>query len=249
MADSNLNTSIQFLKDRVDATYAVQKAIASDWVWPLRSVADWEADSLSLDKSQPGTPASDAISAITLGDSARGALDARLAALHEQTLAAVGVMRVRAQRNPALLPVVNELSARGDSRKVIEDEATSLLSGWKEEFGPAFSPAPGITLDGFTTLLTGSLLTVPPVPSLRELKQGLSDAATRERKKVGAVSGILSRVERDAQDWYAEATSVYAAGTPNGDLIRTVPTTTTYNPSTPATPPAPPAGPSLPLQK
>lgn len=37
-------------------------------------------------------------------------------------------MRGRAQRTPEPVDVVDELSARGDSRKAIEDEGTELLS-------------------------------------------------------------------------------------------------------------------------
>ncbi len=53
----------------------------------------------------------------------------------------------------------------------------------------------------------------------------------------------LGIVERDCQDWYAEAIKVFVAGTEIGDLIRSeVPTTADYNPPTPPTPPAPPPG-------
>ncbi len=139
MAETNINISIQFLKDRVDATLAVQKEIQGTWVWPARTVADWEADSLALDRSQPDTIAAQAVSAVTVADIARGALDARMGTLHTLTVQAVGVMRVRAQRDASLQPVVNELSARGDSRKTIEEEATALLSAWKESSAPIFS--------------------------------------------------------------------------------------------------------------
>jgi hypothetical protein len=237
MAD-DLNTSIDFLKKRVDATLSIQKQLAETWVWPLRTVAEWEADSLQLDKTQPDTVAAQAIDAATKADSARGVLDGRLSQIHKQTLTAVGVMRVRAERNPELLPVVSALSASGDNRKEIEDEGTELLSAWKEEFGTDFTPGPGLTFNGFKVLFFGDATATPAVPSLRELKQGLSDAATVERSKVGKLNALLGRAQRDAQDWYAEATSVFPANMESGDLVRTIPTTTDYNPPTPASTPA-----------
>ncbi len=105
----------------------------------------------------------------------------------------------------------------------------------EREFGPNFLPAPQVTFDSFKALLFGDTTVTPNLPSLRQLKQALSDAATVERKKVGALSVLLARVETDAQDWYAEATSVFAEGTEIGNLIRTIPTTYTP-PAKPATP-------------
>lgn len=236
----DLNTSIDFLKTRVDQTLAVQRQIAATWTWAPKTLAEWESDSRQLDKSHPGSLAANAIAAAARAEGARGALDARLATLHAQTLAAVGVLRVRAQRAPEHQPVVDELSARGDSRRAIEDEATALLSAWREEFGENFLPAPGLTFAAFAALLAGDAAATPPAPSLRALKQALSDAATIERREIGRLNVLLNRVEDDAQQWYAEATSVFPAGRDPGDLIRSaISTTTAYNAPTPA--PAPPA--------
>ena len=49
----------------------------------------------------------------------------------------------------------------------------------------------------------------------------------------GHLNARLSIVERDCQDWYAEATKVFVEGTEIGDLIRSqVPTNGDYNPPT-----------------
>ncbi len=229
----DINTSIDFLKTRVDQTLSVQREIATTWTWSEKTLADWEADSLQLDKTQPNTVAAKAIAAATRAESARSVLDARLAELHAQTLTAVGVMRVRAERAPEHRDVVEELSARGDSRRAIEDEATALLSAWTEEFGENFAPAPGVTYDGFKTLLFGNDAADPKIPSLRALKQALSDAATVARRETGRLSVLLNRVENDAQQWYAEATSVFKAGTEIGDLIRSgIQSSDSYSPGT-----------------
>ena len=34
-----LNTSIDFLKSRVDKTLSVQRQIAAEWTWPLKPLA------------------------------------------------------------------------------------------------------------------------------------------------------------------------------------------------------------------
>lgn len=245
-----LNTSIDFLKDRVDKTRSVQAQIAATWLWPLRTVAQWQEDSEALDKTVEGSLAHAATEAHTLAEAARGDLDTRLASIHAHTVAVVGVMRVRAQRQQESRHVVDELSARADSRDGIEKEGTALLSAWKLEFGgAAFVPAPGLTYEGFRELFTGRTAdpgATPPVtalPSLRELKETYSDKQTIDRRETGRLNARLGSVERDCQDWYAEATKIFVEGTEIGDLIRAeVPTSSDYNPPTPA-PPAPPPGP------
>lgn len=82
------------------------------------------------------------------------------------------------------------------------------------------------------------------MPSLRELKEAYSDKATLDRRATGRLNARLALVERDCQDWYAEATKVFVAGTEIGDLIRSqIPTSADYSPPTPPAPPAPPAPP------
>ncbi|MBL9130538.1 MAG: hypothetical protein JNG86_05025 [Verrucomicrobiaceae bacterium] len=244
----NLNTSIEFLKDRVDKTRSVQTQIAATWLWPLRTVAQWQADSAALDKTVEGSLANVATEAHTTAEAARGDLDTRLGAIHAQTVAVTGVMRVRAQRQPELLPVVDELSARADSRSGIEKEGTACLSAWKLEFGgAAFIPAPGVTYEGLRELFYGRAAdpaATPPVtalPSLRELKDAYSDKSTIDRRETGRLNAKLATVERDCQDWYAEATKVFVEGSEIGDLIRAeVPTSDEYGTPTPPPPPPPP---------
>jgi hypothetical protein len=168
-------------------------------------------------------------------------------------VAIVESMRTEAKRNVELEPVVNDLSARGSSRVVIENEGTALLSAWELEFGgAAFAPAPGndMTFDAFNALFIGRTAdpdATPPVtalPSLRQLKRAQSDAATVHRREAGRLGKRLALIEKDCQDWYAEAAKYFPEGTEIGDLIRSeIPTTTDYNPPTPAPAPPPPPPP------
>lgn len=141
---ADLNTSIEFLKERVDKTRSVQATIAATWTWRHKTLAEWEQVSQDLDKTVDGSLAQVALEAQTGFQAATGALGARMASIHAITVPIVEAMRTEASRNPELKPVVDGLSASGHTRVTIEDEATTLLSAWELEFdGDAFAPAPG----------------------------------------------------------------------------------------------------------
>lgn len=146
-------------------------------------------------------------------------------------------MRSRALADPTLRPVVDELSARGDSNRAIEEEGEELLAAWSQEFGEDFVPAPGNTFAAFRELFEGSAA----VPTLRKLKSNYKESVTKARRASGDFNALIIRLEDECVQWYAEATAVFPAGTTNGDLIRgQIPTN--YSPPTAA--PAAPATPA-----
>ncbi len=237
----DISTSIDFVIRRTEKTVAVQVTLAalpSDaWVWPSKSVAEWQADLEQLNGAKSGTLAHAAKAADTHKQIQFAALDERCKAIHARTLQAVKVMRARALADAALRPVVDELSAKGGSVPVIEDEGEELLAAWSQEFGEDFLPAPGNTYATYKELFEGK----PDVPSLAKLKSNYADSRTKARRATGNYNALISRLEDECIQWYAEATAVFPSGTTNGDLIRgQVPTI--YNPPTAA--PAPPVSPA-----
>jgi hypothetical protein len=232
----DISTSIAFVKDRTEKTTAAQNAVATTWVWPGKTVAQWQADLLDLDGvrdgTDPGTTASLANLALAADKALAnksGLLGTRLDTLHAKTVQAVGIMRARTLANPEHRPVVDELSARGDSQRAIEDEGGELLAGWKLDFGTDFEPAPGNTYTALRELFEGSAT----VPTLRQLKSDVKDARALARKATGKLNLLLSRLEDECVQWYGEAILVFGAGTPEGDMIRgTIPTSDQYAPGT-----------------
>src|SRR5581483_67209 len=239
----DITTTIKFVKDRVEATTSAQESIATKWVWPLKTVAQWQADLNELDGSrdgnQPGTLPSLAHNAIAAHQfQAKQANDLanRYELIHIKTVQAVGVMRGRAMADRSHAAVVDELSARGDSNIAIEDEGAELLAAWKLEFGENFTPAPGNTYDGLRELFEGKTDAQGNVvtPSLRQLKDAMKTAAAATRKAEGVLNLLFTRLEDECVQWYAEAVQVFAEGTPEGDMIRTtVPTSDQYSPGHP----------------
>lgn len=238
----DISTSIDFVIKRTEKTSAVQNTLASlpaeAWVWPSKSAAAWTSDVEQLDGAKTGTLAQRATAAATDKSIQFAALHARYTTLHSRTLQAVGVMRSRSLADATLRPVVDELSARGDSNRAIEEEGEELLAAWSQEFGEDFVPAPGNTYDAFAELFEGAA----SVPALRKLKSNYKESGTKARRAAGDFNALIARLEDDCVQWYAEATAVFPAGTINGDLIRgQIPTS--YSPD--AAKPVPPVTPVL----
>lgn len=236
----NISTSIEFVTLRTEKTSAVQANLASlataPWVASWKTADQWVADVEQLDGAKPGTLAQLATAATT-GKAIRFAtLEARYQILHARTLQAVGVMRSRALADPGLRPVVDELSARGDSKSAIEEEGEELLAAWSQEFGEQFIPAAGNTYSALAELFEGTAT----VPSLRKLKSDHKESGTMARRSAGNFNALINRLEDECIQWYAEATAVFPDGTTTGDLVRgQIPTN--YNPasSAPVPPPTP----------
>jgi hypothetical protein len=250
---TEISTSQDFVRERTEKTRAAQATLATDasWTWPLKTLAQWDADLASLDATANGSLAkvTNALEADMLA--ARGLLDARFDDIHKFTLLAVGVMRVRAATLPGLLQIVNDLGARGDSRRATEDEADDLLAAWEEwesQTGAAFSPAPGKTLAEFKLLLEGASGAGQATnPQLATLKKNYKAALAKWRRSAGVLNVLFARLEDECIAWYAEATKVFPAGTAEGDMIRSqVPTDYTPEAPKPAPTPAPGATPAAP---
>ena len=251
---TDIETSRAFVKERTEKTRAAQATLTTDsaWTWPGKTLAQWDADISSMDALVPGSLAKTTKALEVDMLAARGVLDARFDLLHKYTLLTVGVMRVRVVAPvplPGLRDVVDDLTARGDSRRAIEDEADGLLAAWEEwesQIPGQFIPATGKTLLDYRIYIEGNNA-VPPatvISSVLTVKKNYKGAQTKWRRSEGALNALYSRCEDECVAWYAEATAVWAAGTAEGDMIRgQVPTS--YNPPTPA-PPPPPAPPPIP---
>jgi hypothetical protein len=236
----DISTSIDFVITRTEKTSAVQATLASlpnePWVWPTKTPETWIAEVEQLDGAKTGTLAHLATAAVTDKSIQFAALDARYRTLHTHTLQAVGVMRSRALADVSLRPVVDELSARGDSNRAIEEEGEELLAAWSQEFGEDFIPAPGNTYQTFKALYEG----VDAVPTLRRLKSNYKESGTKARRAAGDFNTLIVRLEDECIQWYAEATAVFPAGTTNGDLIRgQIPTDYSPSPAVRAAPATP----------
>ena len=232
----DIETSIAFVIERSTKTTAAQVTVAPTWMWEAKNSSEWAADIAQTDGGVPGTLAFIANRDHVLYENSRGVLAARFADMKARTKQIVQLMRGRALRDPRLAPAVDELSAKASSWTGIESEAEDCLAVWTTTFGgAAYAPAPANTYAQFRALFEGAPAApgIPAIPALRALKTPHNDALAIARVSVGRYNALISRMEDQCVQWYADATAIFLEGTPEGDMIRsTVPTSSDYNPAT-----------------
>lgn len=203
---------MKFIIKRALATQSAQIAVQSTWVWDDKPVTQWDTDIKALQAQQTVVSTKD-----TDMLTKRGLYDKTLDDIHARTVQAVAMFKVRYKHTPEKLAVVQNLSARGDSRDDILSEAKDLTSAWTE-LDPAWTP---------TTTNTLAALQALRATALSPQGTDFSQAKAAWRTQAEAMNTQGAQLEQDSVDWYGEATKVFLAGTPNGDMIRgTIPTTT-----------------------
>jgi hypothetical protein len=229
-----MSETIGFIKDRAVKTISAAKSLASVWTWKKKTPDQMQADLWAITGNSTVTPpiigqeqiVADAKRARA---GANGQWETQLNELHRRTVQAVGMIKTELADDPALFAVVAGLSASSNSTKETLDQALALESAWTKA-APTWNPTTTNTLAAFGVLRK---------QCAEDLQQAFSDAHTEWRKQVSTLNAMANAVEQSDEVWYADATRVFPAGTPEGEMIRsTVPTT--YTPST-TTPPAAPA--------
>jgi hypothetical protein len=217
--------SIDFIKDRAAKTISAAKQLAVKWTWEEQTSDQMQAALTAIVGDGDATPpiigqeevASQAEQAMF---AARGAWDSNLDDLHNRTVQGVAMAKNRNRKNPANLAVLAGLTARGTSRAETLSEALAWESAWTK-IDAAWVPVAGNTLAAFKTLRQ---------QCAEDLQQAYADTQADYRQEAEKLADMADNLEQSNQAWYADATVVFPAGTPDGDMIRsTVPTT--YNPS------------------
>ena len=210
-----MSISIQFIGVRAPATLGAQEQIALEWVWPERTVPEWET---AIDAFEEQFEVSLIAEAVMEG--ARGALGVAMDELHGLTSQYLNLLKNTYRNNVGKYEVVNDLLAMGGSRGSILLEAMQLEAAWLD-IDPLWTPLPTKTLAGFTTL--------------REATEAKLRLYLNKRRAWRGAVGDLNELAIPLNDacvgWYAAATLVFPEGTSEGDMIRsTVPTTTDFTP-------------------
>ena len=230
-----MGQSIDFITDRATKTISAALQLTPGWTWQEQTPAQMQAALTALIGDQNGVPpvtgqepaVNTAYQAML---AARGIWDTALDQLHRWTVQGVGMAKTKFRDDAAKTEQLALLSARGSSRSVTAEEALAWESAWAS-VAPAWAPLPANTLAAFRALR---------VQCAEDLKTAYSNAHAAWRAQAEKLAEMAAALEQVSEAWYADATRVFAPGTPEGDMIRgTIPTT--YNPSAnaPATPPTP----------
>ena len=226
-----------FIIDRASKTTAVAVTFTALWVWDEKTPAQHDALRIALETAESGA---DTLETAML--QARSNLDNALDQFHLWTVQALSLARVRTRHDAGRAASLSTLSAGGSSRRMVRDEGERWLAWWLK-FDPAWVPMPGLTTAIFTALKVqiegvdnpGGVST----PGLVDLYDTAQEAW---RAQAETTNGLARTLEDVNEGWYAAATAVFAAGTPQGNLIRgQVPTTYTPTGNPPPPPPPPPA--------
>jgi hypothetical protein len=203
--------SLEFVKQRLIATRNAQVALTAKWQWPEKTVVQWDSDIAGLTQLENTESATRAV----LIEHA-GQWDAAVAQLytHARDVARLGRTRFRLDAGKAAL--FNRVHVQSRGRSGLCKYAATVRDRWQQA-DPRWQPLPEMQLSAFSSTIVNV--------DAQETTHGQKLAAWRE-----AAAKVMSRARTlnvDCMAWYAEATTRFPAGTPEGDMIRaTVPTTT-----------------------
>ena len=210
--------NIEFTLQRAQATRAVQTSIAAAWVWDEMTLLQWDAAITSFVTQMEVEQDAEADYLAK-----RGETDTAIDSLHSLSGRCVRMAKNRYRDTPAKLEVIAGLRNDAASRSGKLQDALEWESAW-EKSEPAWSPLPGVTLATFK----------PQRLAAMALLEGLTTKKTNWDAADEQLNTQGHTLNGNCVAWYEAATTVFPAGTPEGDLIRSdIPTT--YNP--PSTPP------------
>jgi hypothetical protein len=222
--------SIEFIKDRATKTISAAKAVALVWKWQEQTIPQLQAGLTAIigdDKATPPALGQEKITSAAEKEmtNARAAWDSSLDNLHRLTMQGISMAKNHFRDDDIKMSLVQDLTARGDSRAGILDEALEWETAWNK-VDPAWNPLPANTLPLFNALR---------LQCLEGLQSDYKDKLSTWREQAGLLAQLARTLEDTNEAWYSDAEDVFPAGTAEGDMIRgTIPTT--YNPPAPKPP-------------
>ena len=205
----NMKAPLPLIKERGLKTFVVMQQLAPSWQAPEFISAN------NFDGLVEGIAAQESVLGLkeAAQSAAAGDLDATLVALHEDSVLALKVGRVHFS-STTKAPAWRNLTANGGGRERVIAEGNRIAEAW-ENSGAAWVPKAGRTLAAFKALCTAAETKF----KAHSIVEGLADI---ER---GILWDKADYVWELSVQWYEVATATYEADTPQGYLIRTIPTT------------------------
>ena len=197
---------LQVITDRFRAMYHVATVIQSGWTWTIMGLAEMGSN-LSAIRGKVDVLASAETDLLN----ARALLDGELAAYRANVRAFLRVAKLRYRTQRPKLNLVKPLRMQGTGRDTTLKTGRKVEKVWKKT-DQTFVPVPGAT---YTATCDCGVRCV-------QYQDDYSMKETEWRDKVEDAQEFASTLDRANIEWYATATTVFPAGTPHGDLIRTM---------------------------
>lgn len=207
-----LKAPLPFITQRAEKTVLVMEQIVSVWQAP-----NFISPTNYGDLVATLTPTSAILTDMeSLTDAAAGAWDMVLQPWHDASVTTVEVAR-GAFKDTQFASVWRSLRANGKGREIITRQGTAIEMAWKSS-GITWKPTTALTYAVFCAYRTNA-----------KTKADLYGAA---KNNEDVARGILNDLANNIYDlsvrWYEMATGAFAPDTPQGSLIRTIPTS--YDP-------------------
>jgi hypothetical protein len=106
-----MKAEVQFVLDRANATAAVAAAIAADWVWAEKTIAQMQTDATALADQADVSDSKD--TALT---NAIAQKNAAFGNYHQTTVTLLGMSKTHYRNDPAGTATLKNLHARGPER-------------------------------------------------------------------------------------------------------------------------------------
>ncbi|WP_395139209.1 hypothetical protein [Armatimonas sp.] len=195
---------ITAIKNRVQATRDVQEAIASEWLWEEKSVAQWDTDLAEFTQHEQAESATEQAEHDT-----RTQRNAAYNGLERRTMQSLALLKVALRGNAAHTEALAKLPGTPQGRPQVLARAQAVSDAWKQ-LAVSFNPTPELTQPKLAAA----------IESCRTLEAQTSAAKVAWRKAAENLADFAAECDADAKAWYALATRLFAAGSATGDLIR-----------------------------
>ena len=207
----NMKAPLPLLKERGQKTFEVMNQILPEWQAP-----DFISPNNFYDLVQGVTTQENLLGMKEAAQAAAAdALEVTLADLHTASVFTLKTARLKFGGRSSTW---RKVTANGGSRALIISEGNDIIEAWQNS-GPLWVPEPGKTLAVFQAAVALAVTKF----------NAHSNAETLANRERGILWDKADHVWDLCVQWYEAATAKFAADTPNGYLIRTIPTA--YNPN------------------
>lgn len=191
----------------IDLAIGVRTKVEPLWSWPKSTVAEMVSSRSALGTERIQLEGIDQNLAM-----ARGTLGQTLHELNRMTAQGVGTVEAMFDDDPAVKLLVAGLDASGESQKDILQDAEDWLEAWGKLPDQDWAPSPTNTRTALAAKLAEA----------KTQRASVRDLLNSSRLGHRQYAGNVTRLFKLCREWKDAACLLFAEGTPEGDLVRSL---------------------------